>query len=305
MAALKMAVGTRLETKHLVEGRVKVEGFEVVVSSPGFAPAPIFPSMVTTRPYDVGELTITNYIVAKDNGVQLIGLPVFPNLFYPLTGVTVNKNAGIKSPEDLANKRIGVPLGFASNPAAWLRGILVHQFDVSAECITWVEGEADSLRDINYPRSKRFTSEKRAKLEDLLAAGEIDALVVAGGNAELAPTVQRLTEEANPLIDDYFKRTGAMPINTLLVMKEESHAANPGLAEAVVAASEKARAIYDAEEPDSGEHQGLNVGAMRRLGIFPRKHGLGTHAASVRAIATYLYEQGLTQRLWTVEELFV
>ncbi|MEK9660013.1 MAG: ABC transporter substrate-binding protein [Chloroflexota bacterium] len=305
MAKLTMAVGTRLETKYLVQGRVKVEGFDVEVYSPGFAPAPIFPSMVTTRPYDVGELTITNFIVAKDNGVGLIGLPVFPNLFYPLTGVTVHTGAGINAPQDLAGKRIGVPLGFASNPAAWLRGILVHQFDVSAECITWVEGEADSLRDIPYPRSKRYTSEKRAKLEDALAAGEIDALVVAGGNAELAPTVRRLTEDANPLIADYFTRTGAMPINTLLVMKEESHAANPGLAEEVVAASVKARALYDAEEPDSGEHQGLNVGAMRKLGIFPRHHGLDSHGASVRAIATYLYEQGLTKRLWTVEELFV
>ena len=65
--------------------------------APGPAPAPTFNDNVTTLPYDVGELTIVNYIIAKDQGVPIIGLPVVPNLFYPLSGITVNKAAGINS----------------------------------------------------------------------------------------------------------------------------------------------------------------------------------------------------------------
>ena len=148
MADIKMAFGDRLDTQHLLSGRVTVQGFDVDLHNPGPAPAPTFNDTVTKMSYDVAELTITNFIVAKDAGVPLIGLPVFPNLFYPLTGVTVNRRSGIVKPEDLAGRRIGVAPGFASNPATWLRGVLAHQFDVSAESITWVEGEADSLRGV-------------------------------------------------------------------------------------------------------------------------------------------------------------
>lgn len=229
MPELKMAVGDRLETKFLLSGRVAIDGFDIEMVNPGPAPAPIFPDMVTTLPYDVGELTIANFVIARDQGVPIIGLPVFPNLFFPLTGVTVNKRAGIAAPADLAGKRVGVPLGFASNPAVWLRGILEHHYSVAADSITWVEGERDSLAGVPYPRPARFKREQRSDLDALLAAGEIDALVVAGGGSELSGDVARLIDDPYPALDAYVAASGAFPINTMLVMKEASVAANPGL----------------------------------------------------------------------------
>lgn len=305
MASIRMAVGDRLETQHLLSGRVQVEGFDIDFHNPGPAPAPIFNDMVNSMPYDVGELTIANYIIAKDQGVPLIGLPVFPNLFFPLSGVTVNVNAGISKPGDLAGKRVGVPLGFASNPAVWLRGILAEHFRVPAEGITWIEGEADSLRGVDYPRPAKFRTEKREKLSDLVASGEIDALVVAGGNAGTSESVRLLSEDPLSLFRSYIDATGTFPINTLLVMKEEAVRTNPGLAGAVVAASDAARAIYDAEESDDGIHQGLRVGDLREMGLFPRAHGLATHGSSIESLVRYLGEQELITKAWKLSDLFV
>ena len=217
----------------------------------------------------------------------------------------VNKAAGIKAPQDLAGKRIGVSTGYASNPGAWLRGILSHQFDVSAESITWVEGEADSLAGVPYPRSARYKTEKLTDLPARLIAGEIDALIGPGGAAAGDDKVGLFMTDPMPLTTEYFASTNVLPINTMLVMKEASHAANPGLADAVIAASREANAIYHAEEKDDGVHQGLPVGGLRRAGMFPRPHGLETHGATVRMLVQYLYEQGLIKRLWTLEELFV
>ena len=62
------------------------------------------------------------------------------------------------------------------------------------------------------------------------------------------------------------------------------------LTASVIAAADKARAIYDAEEPDDGVHQGLSVGGLRESGIFPRPHGLATHGDSFRMLVQYLYE---------------
>ena len=305
MPELKMAVGDRLETQFLLSGRVTIDGFDIEMVNPGPAPAPIFHDMVTSLPYDVGELTIANFVIARDQGVPIIGLPIFPNLFFPLTGVTVNRRAGIGGPSGLAGKRVGVPLGFASNPAVWLRGILEHHYGVAADSITWVEGERDSLAGVPYPRPPRFKREQRTDLEALLAAGEIDALVVAGGGSELSEGVRVLIDDPYPLLDDYVASTGAFPINTMLVMKEASVAANPGLAPAVIAASAQARALYDAEEPGDALHQGLRVGALREAGHFPRPHGLETHGKTVETLVGYLHEQGLIQKEWSLRDLFV
>ena len=305
MPELKMAVGDRLETQFLLSGRVTIDGFDIEMVNPGPAPAPIFHDMVTSLPYDVGELTIANFVIARDQGVPIIGLPVFPNLFFPLTGVTVNRRAGIGGPSGLAGKRVGVPLGFASNPAVWLRGILEHHHGVAADSITWVEGERDSLAGVPYPRPPRFKREQRTDLEALLAAGEIDALVVAGGGSELSEGVRVLIEDPYPLLDDYVASTGAFPINTMLVMKEASVAANPGLAPAVIVALAQARALYDAEEPGDALHQGLRVGALREAGHFPRPHGLETHGKTVETLVGYLHEQGLIRKAWSLGDLFV
>lgn len=305
MPELKMAVGDRLETQFLLSGRVTIDGFDIEMVNPGPAPAPIFHDMVTSLPYDVGELTIANFVIARDQGVPIIGLPIFPNLFFPLTGVTVNRRAGIGGPSGLAGKRVGVPLGFASNPAVWLRGILEHHYGVAADSITWVEGERDSLAGVPYPRPPRFKREQRTDLEALLAAGEIDALVVAGGGSELSEGVRVLIDDPYPLLDDYVASTGAFPINTMLVMKEASVAANPGLAPAVIAASAQARALYDAEEPGDALHQGLRVGALREAGHFPRPHGLETHGKTVETLVGYLHEQGLIRKAWSLRDLFV
>jgi 4,5-dihydroxyphthalate decarboxylase len=253
----------------------------------------------------VSELTAANYIIAKDTGVPLIGIPVVPNVFYPLSGIMVNKAAGIKTPQDLAGKRVGVSTGYASNPGAWLRGILTHQFDVSSERITWIEGEADSLAGVPYPRSSRYKTEKLTDLPARLIAGDIDALIGPGGAAAGDDKVGLFTTDPMPLTMEYFNATNVLPINTMLVMKEATHAANPGLADAVIAASLEANALYHDEEKDDGVHQGLPVGALRKAGLFPRLHGLETHGDTVRMLVQYLFEQGLIKKLWTLDELFV
>ena len=303
--AVSVAVGNRLITRHLLSGRIAIDWPDVELVDAGPVPAPIFPAMVTTRPYDVGELTIGNFIVAKDNGVRLVALPIFPNLFFPLTGVTVNDAAGIAEIGDLAGKRVGVPLGFASNPAVWLRGILAHHHGVAADSITWVEGQNDSLRGVPYPKPERFAREQMADLDERLAAGDLDALVVAGGNAAQAENVRLLVDDPYPLLESYHSATGVFPINTLLVMKEESAAEPPDLAGAVCKAMDEATAIYMAEESDDAVHQGLRVGDLRRIGLFPRAQGLDVHGASVQAVVDYLYETDIIRKRWTLEDLFV
>ena len=169
----------------------------------------------------------------------------------------------------------------------------------------WVVGDRDSLAGIDYPRSERLKSERSGDLDKALDAGEIDALVVAGGNSEASPNVELLVDDPYPMLKSYVDASGAFPINTMLVMKQNSVAGYPGLSDAVVAASGEARALYDAEEPDDGVHQGLRVGDLRKLGLFPRRHGLDVHGKTVEALVSYLFAQGIIHKKWDLSDLFV
>ena len=48
-------------------------------------------------------------------------------------------------------------------------------------------------------------------LDERLATGDIDALVVAGGNAALADTVQLLVADPYPLLESYHAATDVFP----------------------------------------------------------------------------------------------
>lgn len=304
MANLKAALADVLETKFILNGQAPIEGFDVELINLGAGAAGSFREMVTTIPYDIGQLPLTNYIIARDLGISVIALPVATNYFYPVTGLLVSRQSGIDSPAKVAGKRIGVPLGFASNPAVWLRGILNHQFDISSESITWVEGERDSLADLSYVRSNRYKIDKRQGLMDLLEKGEIDGMVVGGADATETAGVTKVVQEPYPLLDDYVRSTAVFPINTLLVLKESSVKAHPGLVPAVMDAFHRASDMYHRAEPDDGLHLGLRVGQLRRMGLFPYKHGIETNRKAVRMMVQYLYEQGLIRSHFEPEELF-
>ena len=79
---ITVAVGNRFGSDYLIDGSIKVAGVDVECVSGGPVPSPIFNAMVTSVPYDVGELAISHYVLARDAGVPLMGIPIFPSRFF-------------------------------------------------------------------------------------------------------------------------------------------------------------------------------------------------------------------------------
>ena len=69
----------------------------------------------------------------------------------------------------------------------------------------------------------------------------------------------------------------------------------------------EARRLYDEEVKAGGEtvHMGIDVSVLKQLGLFPDKYGLETNRAAVALIVQYCHEQGLIQKVYQPEELFV
>src|SRR5215212_6509646 len=172
---ITIMTSNRYASAQLVSGAVPVKGFDVAIETPQPTVATVFNAFLTNLSYDAVDLPLANYIIARDLGKPIAGIPVFPTRFFPQFGTMVNRKAGIKSVNDLAGKRVGVS-GFAFNPATWLRSIFLHQYDLPVEQVTWVEGEPNSLSNIPYGRSRRFKIEQGGNLMQQLERGELEAV---------------------------------------------------------------------------------------------------------------------------------
>lgn len=318
MAKLSYPTAGRYDTRYLIERVVGVEGFDIDYLGMGEFPWPLFRDMVTELSYDIAEQAFSHYLIAIDQGKPLTAIPVFPSRFFPQLGTSVNKDAGIESPMDLVGKRVGV-LGFGYNPAAWMRGILEHYYQVPVKEIIWVEDADDLfLAGLDYRPAAGYRVEKIpglgkqlfgsrginpvAALED----GTLDAFIAPGGGAPSGGNSRRLLRDPRAELAAFVKATSIFPINTLITLRRGTVDANPDLPRALVRAFTQARARYHDELAASqgGDHMGVATSDLAAMGLFPDSYGLEANRASIGAIIDYCYEQGLIRRRFAAGDIF-
>ena len=300
---ITMAAPREFAAAYLNDGTVKVAGFHVTPAWPERG-AEVYTSAFKEPMYDFVVLPLSNFLIAVDKGLPLIGLPVFIDVFFPQLGARVNKDAGIESPADLEGKRVGVR-GFAFNPAVWLRGALADMYGIALEKIQWVSAEPNSLSGVDFRRGSQFEVETTERpLDELLDAGELDAIFWDRGGPALTDHTAYLFAEPLQEALKYHLLTGVQPLNSLLLAKRDVLDANPGLAQAVVDASDKARELYSQNVSEDDNHMGLPVKWLRGSGLFPHRNGLLENRTSLEAIVRYAHAQGLISRRYEIEELF-
>ena len=301
---ITMAAPREFAAAFLSDGTVKVAGFDVTPAWPERGAAEVYRSAFKEPMYDFVVLPLSNFLIAIDQGLPLVGLPVFIDVFFPQLGARVNRHAGIESPKDLEGKRVGVR-GFAFNPSVWLRGALADMYGVALETIAWVSAEPNSLSGVDFPRDPGLEVETTERpLDELLEEGELDAVFWDRGGPALTENTAHLF--ADPLEEalKYHLLTGVLPLNSLLLAKKAVLDANPGLAQAVVDASDEARERYYQSASDDEDHMGLPLKWLRSSGLFPHRNGVLANRTSLEAIVRYAHAQGLISRRYEVEELF-
>jgi 4,5-dihydroxyphthalate decarboxylase len=60
--------------------------------------------MLQKSEFDICELSLSSYLIAKSRGMPFTAIPVFPRRLFSLSQIWVNENAGIISPWDLIGK---------------------------------------------------------------------------------------------------------------------------------------------------------------------------------------------------------
>ena len=301
----------------LMDGRVQAEGIDL-----NFIPMDVeetFWRQLRYGEFDASELSFSSYTLAcaRDDN-RFIAIPVFTSRFFRHSCVYINANKGIETPQDLRGKLIGVP-EYQLTAALWLRGIFQHFYGVPPSEMKWRFGgmETPDRKEkipIKAPADVELLPIPNDKtLSQMLEDGELDAMFAPRTPSPLlkgSPNVKRLFENYVEVEKDYYQKTGIFPIMHCIGFRREFYEAHRWAAQSLFKAFQKSKDIVMANY--------LNTSALyttlpwqvqaaddtrKLMGDDYWPYGVEKNRAALEAICQYSYEQGLSQRLMTIEEL--
>src|SRR5438477_5901052 len=103
---LTLACGDYDLLRLLIEGAPLAPGIEFNVLT--MASPERHGRMLRHQEFDVCELSLVGYLVARDQGAGFTAIPVFPHRRFRHGYVIKRANAGIEKPADLNGKRVGL-----------------------------------------------------------------------------------------------------------------------------------------------------------------------------------------------------
>jgi 4,5-dihydroxyphthalate decarboxylase len=319
---LSIALSDNERTRPLIEGRVTPQGVRLITTI--VHPSEMFWRQLRFGDFDVSEMSLASLFIATSRGeTPWIAIPVYTMRRFFHTGILVRAGAGIAVPADLRGKRVGVP-EYQQTAAIWGRGILDHEFGVSAQEIEWFMERGP---DRSHGGATGFTPPKGVKLHrippstnigEMLVRGELDATLLYLADTNLVDR-SRLDLSAaagiRPLFPDpiaegrrYFAKTGIYPINHTVVVRRSLFERHPWIAlnlySAFVAAKDEVARYGNSMLSSYFETGLLNGDARQALDSDPLACGLKAARPVVETVAQYVHEQGLTSRRVLPEEIF-
>jgi 4,5-dihydroxyphthalate decarboxylase len=222
---LRTAIGTYGHTKALKDGTAKSRHFEMehIEVSPVTS---IFRRMVRGLEFDVAEMALSTYLCGRAHGKALTAIPIFLTRAFYHGAIVYNTRSGIKSPTDLAGRKVGVR-GYTVTPGVWTRGLLQSEYGLDLSSVTWVLSGDEHVAE--YVPPPNVISSPHSDLVAMLVSGEIDAAIGVG--AVDAPDIKALFPDAGAADAAWFKRTGVYPISHMVVVKNDQLEKHPWLAE--------------------------------------------------------------------------
>lgn len=162
---LTIACGDYDRTHAMVDGSVRPEGLNLNwLDLPHLE---IWTRMLNYYDFDASEISLSSFTIGKTLGKPLVGIPIFPGRAFRHSYIFVNSNSGIREPQDLMGKKVG--LGeFQQTATVWVRGILQHEYGVSLEKIG-IEKNRHTLKTLIGYLYEQEMIEKEPAVEDLFA----------------------------------------------------------------------------------------------------------------------------------------
>lgn len=262
--------------------------------------------------FDAAELSLSSYLIAVDQGLPVHAVPIFPRRLFSQSQMYKNIHCGIDSPADLAGKKVGLS-AYQNTLGVRAKGDLTHFYGVPRSAVTWVTPGKEVV-DVKLPDDLNIeTRAGMAEIEQEFVEGKIQAMFVSrlpqafrDGNPNLA----RLFAEPQLEEERYLREAGFFPIMHVLAVKKELTQKHPELPHALYDTFEQARQRAMQRWVDPNWSMAIwgrrELERQAKLCSFdPWRNGLEANRKNIEQFALYSYEQGLTRRRLTPDELFV
>lgn len=320
-APVTLAVAEYPYTRSIITGSVTTPSglsLEPVHVTPIIA---AFRRQIRDLEFDVCEVAITTYLVAREHGIALTALPVFLNRKFHHRDIMCRGGSGIREPADLNGRRIGVR-AFSVTTGVWVRGILSEEHGVDLGSITWLVDDEEHVETLRLPGNVQHVG-KGHSVAQMFANGEIDAALsgragigrtgapVEGWEKSQPPAI----EDAYPLFADsaereraWFERTGCYPIHGVLTVKTETLERRPQLAADLWSVFNEGKAEFARQlaDPAVTDKDVLRYRAQREIvGPDPLPFGIEANRPSIEAIIRFSHDQGLLVTQPAPEDAFL
>lgn len=300
MPELKTLTRPQGANQALISREVEPDGWTL-----SFAHEPVlvkgFRKMVRNHEYDVAELAVTTYLTAKEHGARFTALPVFIVRDFHHGKTQVLRDGPIRTATDLWGKRVGVNRGYTVTAGVWARAALADAgLDLST--VSWVLSGDEHVATYVPPANVEAAPAGRT-LEEMLLARELDAVVNAGIDHD--GVVPLLPENATW---ESVKKTGFVPINHLVVVRDELLEAHPGLATTLFDAFTEAKHRYVARLRDGLEETKQDSTFQKFTEVTgqvdPLPYGVGANRDVLENLMENATAQGILTRPTELEDVF-
>jgi 4,5-dihydroxyphthalate decarboxylase len=318
MLRLSLACWDYDRTRALADGRVQPEGIDLVYLNQPVEET--FFRMMRFGEFDASEMSLSSYVASLGRAEPpFIAIPAFPSRFFRHSCIFVSAKSGIRKPEDLKGKRVGVP-EYQMTAPVWIRGILSDEHGVKVTDVQHLSGgEEEPGRDekqkLDLPPTIGLSSiGKNQTLSAMLAEGELDALVTARAPSTFKSkpdAVKRLFPDYVAKEKEYYKRTKIFPIMHTVVIRRDVYAKNPWVAQSLYKAFTAAKKIASDMYAQTAALSSMLPWSTAQadetraeMGEDWWPYGLGPNRHVLETFLRYHHEQGLSKRLYKPEELF-
>lgn len=135
-----------------------------------------FKRVVRNLDFDVAELALMTFLMARSRDVPLYLLPVVLFSRNPLPHLVCDAGRRRLRPEDLTGCRIGVRT-YTTTTAVWIRALLADQYFVDCNAVGWVTLDEGHVAGATDPATVRRAA-PGSDLLTMLSDGSLDAAVV-------------------------------------------------------------------------------------------------------------------------------
>ncbi|MFD0509116.1 ABC transporter substrate-binding protein [Streptomyces chiangmaiensis] len=255
--------------------------------------------------FDVSEMALTTYLVAKAHGARFTAVPAFLVRGFHHGAIFHDPASDVRGPKDLEGRRVGVSRGYTVTTGVWARAVLQEEYGVDLDKVTWVLSGDEHVAAYRPPANV-VPMDHGGSLEDMLLGGDLAAVIgPRPASSALAPLIPEPEEAGFTAL----RERALYPINHLIVIRDELLEEQPELGALVFDAFARAKQLYVDRLRSGGIGSPTVTDLMYRrvldvTGTDPLPYGVEPNRSVLEELMRHAVDQRILERPLPLEELF-